>query len=102
MLNMRTAQTMDYVELAAQSAFSFLRSTAQPEDLAARAAELGHAALALTDQGGVYGAPRFHAAARRAGVRPLVGATVDVDGVGVVRLLCESRRGYRNLCRLLT
>ncbi len=50
----------------------------------------------------VYGAPRFAAAARRAGIRPLVGADVTlVDGPPLL-LLVENRTGYRNLCRLLT
>ena len=50
----------DYVELRARSAFSFLEGSAQPEDLAERAAELGHDTLALADRHGVSGAPRFH------------------------------------------
>jgi error-prone DNA polymerase len=92
----------DYVELHARSAFSFLRASSLPEDLAHAAASAGHAVFGLADVGGVYGTPRFHAAARREGVRPLVGAELDVDGGGRVALLCEDRRGYKNLCRLLT
>ena len=92
----------DYVELHARSAFSFLRATATPEDLAAAAAAAGHATYGIADVGGLYGAPRFHTAARREGVRPLVGAELTVEGGGKVALLCEDRRGYRNLCRLLT
>ena len=56
-----------YVELHARSAFSFLEGASLPEDLASRAAELGYPALALLDRNGVYGAPRFHMAARKAG-----------------------------------
>src|ERR1700694_5342069 len=92
----------DYVELHAQSAFSFLRATAAPEDLAAAAAAAGHAIYGIADVGGFYGAPRFHSSALREGVRPLVGAEIDVDGAGRVALLCEDRRGYKNLCRLIT
>ena len=91
-----------YVELGMQSAFSFLRASALPEDLAARAAALELGAFALSDFGGVYGAPRLHQAARKAGVRALVGASVTVSDIGNVRLLCETRAGYKNLCRLLT
>ena len=68
----------DYVELRCRSAFSFLEGASNPEDLAARAAELGHPALALADRGGVYGIPRVHQAARAAGVRALVGAECRV------------------------
>ena len=92
----------DYVELHARSAFSFLRASSLPEDLAAAAADAGHATFGVADVGGLYGAPRFHLAARRAGLRPIVGAELDVEGAGPVALLCEDREGYRNLCRLLT
>jgi error-prone DNA polymerase len=96
------ASTTDYVELRCRSAFSFLDGASLPEDLAARAAALGCDALALGDRHGVYAAPRFHQAARNAGVRPLVAAEVTVADAGRLWLLVESRRGYRNLCRLLT
>jgi error-prone DNA polymerase len=92
----------DYVELRCRSAFSFLEGASLPEDLIERAASLGCDALALADRGGVYGAPRFFQAAKRAGVRALVGAEVDVEHAGRLLLLVESRQGYRNLCRMLT
>ncbi|HYY51952.1 MAG TPA: PHP domain-containing protein, partial [Myxococcales bacterium] len=92
----------DYVELHARSAFSFLRASSLPEDLAHAAAAAGHSVFGLADVGGLYGIPRFHAIARRQGVRPLVGAELDVEGAGRVALLCEDRPGYKNLCRLLT
>ncbi len=68
-----------YVELHAASAFSFLRGASLPETLVERAAALGYPALALLDQDGVYGAPRFHKAALAAGLRPLIGATLTLD-----------------------
>jgi error-prone DNA polymerase len=93
---------MDYVELRSRSAFSFLEGTANPEDLAQRAAELGHGQLALADRDGFYGIPRFHAAAREAGLRPIVGAVLsDVESLPLL-LLVESQQGYRNLARLLS
>jgi error-prone DNA polymerase len=94
--------TTDYVELRCRSAFSFLAGASLPEDLVERAATLGHDTLALADRGGVSGAPRFFQAARKAGVRPLVGAEVALEGAGHLWLLVESRAGYRNLCRLIT
>ena len=54
----------DYIELRARSAFSFLEGATTPEDLAARAAELGYSAMALGDRDGLYGAPRFYLAAK--------------------------------------
>ena len=56
-----------FIELHAASAFSFLEAASLPETLVERAAALGYPALALVDRDGVYGAPRFHKAARAAG-----------------------------------
>src|SRR5260221_9615448 len=89
-------QFADYVELHSQSAFSFLRATAAPEDLAAAAARTGHSVFGIADIGGLYGAPRFHAAALREGVRPLVGAELDVAGGGRGAPLREDPRRYKN------
>ena len=91
-----------YVELHASSAFSFLRASSAPEDLVARAAELGYPAVALVDRDGVSGAPRFFKAARAAGIRPLVGASLSLEGGGALPLLAASQEGYRNLCHLIT
>jgi len=91
-----------YVELHAASAFSFLRASSLPEELVRRAVELGYPALALLDRDGVAGAPRFFRAAKAAGIRPLVGAELTLKDGGCLPLLVESRRGYRNLCQLVT
>ncbi|HEY3463118.1 MAG TPA: error-prone DNA polymerase [Gaiellaceae bacterium] len=93
---------MTYVELHAHSAYSFLDGASQPEELAARAAELGYEALALTDHDGVYGSLEFAHAAKHFGVRPITGAEVTLSNGSHVTLLVESARGYANLCRLLT
>ena len=90
------------VELHAHSAYSFLDGASQPEELAARAAELGYEALALTDHDGVYGSLEFAHAAKALGVRPITGAEVTLAGGSHVTLLVESAQGYANLCRLLT
>src|SRR3954469_8645258 len=93
---------MTYVELHAHSAYSFLDGASLPEELAARAAELGYDALALTDHDGVYGSLEFAHAAKHFGVGPITGAEVTLAGGAHVTLLCESQRGYANLCRILT
>ncbi len=110
-------RTPAYVELGLRSAFSFLEASSLPEDLAARAAELGHPALGLADIDGVYGLPRFHRACLAHGLRPIVGARATLldeeappparkgdppAARGRVTLLAKDRTGYRNLCRLLT
>ncbi len=71
-----------YVELHAHSAYSFLDGASLPEELAARAAELGYDALALTDHDGVYGSLEFAHAAKHLGLRAITGAEVTVGGVG--------------------
>jgi error-prone DNA polymerase len=68
-----------YVELHASSAFSFLDGASLPEALVERAASLGYPALALLDRDGVYGAPRFHLAAKRAGLKAIVGAELTIS-----------------------
>ncbi len=91
-----------YVELHAHSAYSFLDGASLPEELAARAGELGYEALALTDHDGVYGSLEFAHAAKAFGVRPITGAEVTLADHSHVTLLVETARGYANLCRLLT
>jgi error-prone DNA polymerase len=91
-----------YAELHARSAFSFLEGASLPEELIERAAELELPAVALLDRDGVYGAPRFHAAAKKAGLRALIGAEVTSAEGCRYPLLVENRTGYQNLCRLIT
>src|SRR5690349_6597505 len=116
-----------YIELHAASAFSFLRGASLPETLVERAATLGYPALALVDADGVYGAPRFHRAAKNAGIKPIIGAELTVSagrgavktgsrssalmsgiaGTGAVTgwqlpVLVAHAEGYKNLCRLVT
>jgi error-prone DNA polymerase len=117
-----------YVELHTASAFSFLQGASLPEALVERAAALGYPALALLDRDGVYGAPRFHKAARAANIRPIIGAeltirnselttknverkqshrpssqfSVSSSQFFLLPVLCESADGYRNLCKLIT
>src|SRR4051794_30679892 len=98
----RVPGTSPYVELHAHSAYSFLDGASLPEELAARAAELGYDTLALTDHDGVYGSLEFAHAAKHFGVRPITGAEVTLQDGSHVTLLCESQRGYANLCRILT
>src|SRR5262252_975161 len=93
---------MTYAELHAHSAYSFLDGASQPEELAARAAELGYETLALTDHDGVYGSLEFAHAAKHFGIRPITGAEVTLGDESHVTLLVESAHGYANLCRLLT
>src|SRR3989442_10880683 len=106
------ASMTDYIELHARSAFSFLKGASTPEELIGACSELKMPAMALLDRDGVYGAARFHLAAKKIGIKAHIGAEVAVqrpkakdqrprDGVEIP-LLVRSRSGYQNLCRLIT
>src|SRR3979411_1902536 len=92
----------DYIELNARSAFSFLEGASLPEDLISTCADFGMPAMAIVDRDGVYGAPRFHMAAKKAGIQAHIGAEVSCTDGNRYPLLVESRKGYQNLCRLIT
>ena len=100
-----------YIELHARSAFSFLEGASVPEELADSCHALQMPAMALLDRDGVYGSARFHLAMKKLGLQAHIGAEVtsllapalpDNALLPRVSLLCASREGYRNLCRLIT
>src|SRR3990170_161366 len=109
-----------YAELHAHSNFSFLEAASHVDELVLRALELGYEALALTDHDGLHGAMEFAQCARAWGLRPITGAEIALSRSGDqgarstenssvpegrehhLTLLCETQRGYANLCRLLT
>jgi error-prone DNA polymerase len=91
-----------YVELHCHSAFSFLDGASHPVELAGEGAEQGHEALALTDHDGLHGAMEMAQALKALGIRPITGAEVTLDDGTHLTLLCETREGYTNLCRLIT
>ncbi len=70
---------MSYIELHARSAFSFLEGASIPEELAAVCAQLHMPAMALLDTDGLYGAPRFHLAAKKIGLKAHIGAEVTCE-----------------------
>ncbi|MGH2902802.1 MAG: PHP domain-containing protein, partial [Solirubrobacteraceae bacterium] len=103
--------TPPYVELHCHSAYSFLDGTSLPGELIARAGELGHSALALTDHDSLAGAMELAMSACDSPVRPIFGAEVTVASPDPANdeerhrhltLLVRDAQGWRNLCRLLT
>jgi error-prone DNA polymerase len=93
---------MGYAELHCLSNFSFLRGASDPEELVARAADSGYAALAITDECSVAGIVRAHLAARERGLKLIIGSEFMLaDGLRCV-LLAERHAGYGRLCRLIT
>jgi DNA-directed DNA polymerase III PolC len=67
-----------FVHLHCHSHYSFLRAVPSPGEIVAAAAEQKMSAVALTDTAGLYAAVPFYEAARAAGVRPILGAVLDV------------------------
>jgi error-prone DNA polymerase len=100
-----------YAELQVTSNYSFLRGASHPHELVARAAELGHAAVAITDRNSLAGVVRAHVAAREAGIRLIPGARLDLtatlaaeDEHSGASFLClpSDRAAYGRLAGLLT
>ncbi|HMO80160.1 MAG TPA: error-prone DNA polymerase [Pyrinomonadaceae bacterium] len=85
-----------------RSAFSFLSSGSQPQDMAARAADLGIPAVALLDRDTVAGAVRFHFEARRRGIKPIVGAEITMEDGSLLPLVPLHLAGYQHLSRLIS
>ena len=96
-----------YAELFCFSNFTFLHGASHAEELAARAAQLGYAGLAITDECSLAGAVRAHVAAKEVGLPLVIGSyfrLCNADGssaFGLV-LLAQNREGYGNLSELIT
>ncbi len=91
-----------YAELHCLSNFTFRRGASHPEELVARAHDLGYAALALTDECSLTGMVRAHVAAKQHGLKLIVGSEVRLaDGPRLV-LLAAEREGYGNLAQRIT
>jgi error-prone DNA polymerase len=91
-----------YAELHCLSSFSFLRGASQPEELVVRAAQLGYAALAITDECSLAGIVRAHVAAKEAKLKLIVGSEVRLDDGLKLVLLAPDRAAYGALCALIT
>ncbi|HPF69855.1 MAG TPA: PHP domain-containing protein, partial [Candidatus Krumholzibacteria bacterium] len=85
-----------------KSHYSFLEGASSPGELVARAVELGLPALALTDRDGVPGVPSAWLAARGTALKLIIGSQVSIDDGTSITLLAADRRGYANLCGLVT
>ena len=106
---------MSFVHLHLHSEYSLLDGACRIDHLMDRVKELGQTAVAITDHGVMYGCIDFYKAAKAAGVKPIIGCEVyvarrrmadkvhglDNDPYHLV-LLCENRKGYENLCYLVS
>ena len=95
-----------YVELRCATNFSFLRGASHPSEIVARAAELGHRRLAITDHDGLYGIVQAYRTGAEKGVEIIVGAELHIAGHGgegcSLILLATDRASYGRLARLLS
>lgn len=91
-----------YAELHCHSGFSFLDGASNPEELVARAKDLGLAALAITDHDDLGGIPRFAHAARELSIDGIIGAELTLEDDSHLIVLVQDLAGYRNLCALVT
>jgi len=105
----------DFVHLHVHSEYSLLDGLGKVEELAKRAAELGMPALALTDHGAMYGAIEFYQAAKKYGIKPIIGMEAYISPRGMKQrhpqrdknsyhliLLAENETGYQNLLKIAT
>ena len=99
---------MAFVHLRAHTEFSVVDGTLRIDDLVAAAANDSQGAVAITDLSNLFGAVKLYSAARKAGVKPIIGADVWLEPEGGDKnpsrllLLVQNRAGYTNLCTLLS
>jgi DNA polymerase-3 subunit alpha len=105
-------ETQPYVHLHVHSEYSILDGACRIDPLVAKAAELGMAAVGLTDHGSMAGAVELSRAAGKVGVKPILGcevyvvddhsARVQKERRAHLTLLAETTAGYHNLVRLVS
>lgn len=99
---------MAFVHLRTHTEFSVVDGTLRIDEAVDAAASDKMAALAVTDLSNLFGAIKFYSAARKAGVKPVLGADVWLEPEGGEKapsrllLLVQDRNGYLNLCEILS
>jgi len=106
---------MKFVHLHVHSHYSLLDGLGTPAAIISRAKEMGMNSIALTDHGAMYGAIEFYKAARKEGIKPIIGvetyvaprtlkdkaARIDTNPYHLI-LLAKNIEGYRNLMKLVS
>jgi DNA polymerase-3 subunit alpha len=103
-----------FVHLHTHSHYSLLNALPTIDELVDRAKEEGMTALALTDNGNLYGAIEFYQACKKAEIKPIIGIDAylaprtlfdkephDKPHARIV-LLAQNNEGYKNLMELVT
>jgi len=93
---------MPYAELHCISNFTFLRGASHPEELVARARDLGYAALAITDECSLAGVVRAHVEAKKCALPLVIGSEFRLDDGLRFVLLATDRASYGHLSALIT
>lgn len=106
---------MSFVHLHNHTCYSLLDGASKLEDLIKQAKSLGMEALAITDHGVMYGVIDFYKAAKKEGIKPIIGCEVYVaprsrldkvsgldDSPYHLLLLAENQEGYANLLKLVS
>ncbi|MDR3153292.1 MAG: DNA polymerase III subunit alpha [Deltaproteobacteria bacterium] len=105
--------SQNFVHLHVHSAYSLLDGAIRVPELVGTAASMGMPAVALTDHGQMFGALAFYNAAKKAGIKPIVGVEAYLTVLGRktkekddprchLVLLAMNLEGYRNLCRMIS
>ena len=99
---------MSFVHLHLHTEYSLDDGLLRIGPLMERAAKLKMPAIALTDRNNLFAAVKFYCAALRYGIKPILGAEIDLemplmrDKSARAVLLCQNNDGYQNLCKLLS
>src|SRR4030065_2237711 len=93
---------MNYAELHCHSYYSFHDGASSLEELMVRPQDLGYRALAITDHDNLCGAMQFAQLAKSLEMQGMIGAEITLKGGYHLTLLAKDRKGYSNLCRLIT
>ncbi len=93
---------MNYAELHCKTNYSFLTGASHPDELVARAVELGYSALAVTDEHSLAGVVRAFGAARKTKLKLIIGAEIAPLDAPRIVLWAPDRAAYGRLCKLLT
>lgn len=96
-------EVLDYVELLCKTHYSFLRGGSHPWEMVQTAVALGLKGVAVTDRDGVYGMPKaYWEAKKHPSLKFIVGAELTVRNRPGLTLISKNRKGYGNLCRIIT
>ena len=107
-------QGRDFVHLHIHTEYSLLDGACRIDQLMDRVKECGQSAIAITDHGVMYGCVQFYKAAKKAGIKPIIGCEVyvatrtrfdkvnKIDGNNHLILLCKNETGYKNLIKMVS